>query len=702
MSLFTTTHSIFNLKTPKSQAAFRCALSLVLAGLIATALNTPAPFWAAVSACMVSLSYVQASFQKSIWRIAGTLIGALIGMAAAYITGRQLVPAFAAMTFLITVGAYWARRSNYPYVIWMGAFTAILIIANVLFQNQNPLYVAYSRALEISLGAIIAVFCTATIFPQSAEAEFTKNLSHFLTFSYQMLDAIIDSTVTADNIHADLKQAKEYQIKNQSLLAFCSQLKNDPLKNPDTQTLNNLCQFFIDKLSYNETHLIFLKQFLQANPASSLVTLVRCWQHELLSFKNSLIYQKPLPEISWIHQAEEAIPLIYQEINQNAELNYKDKQRIFNVCGSLQDALQSFDALKDTSDHELKENKALTDRNNQLQYIQYAIKSGLSFLIAIVVWEKFGWPNGINGLATAFVMNYQSNLYDYQFSAKQKFIGCMLGGIAGVTALFFLNGFPLLLYSTLLLISWIFSYYMHAPIGKFNFFGTQANIALCIGIISPLTASQNFMLVMHRLAGIVFATMIILIVNKILWPIHPKKYVFAKIPQLWQEIKTLLQQKLIEANQHDINACLLTRLQIQTQLNDIELAMDSIRNLKGENHHFFFINHHYLKNLKQIFMLINLLEIANNPDPENTLLYEAYQKTNNEIMNCLSQLPTLYTNSMSFTLEPTQLQQLQDALKNFDQILQQNVGTTEPAQQKKFFKRLLWQERFYQALQGEM
>lgn len=144
---------------------FLAGASCCLAALTAIALHFQAPWWAAISAWIVSNPDPTAVRKKGVMRVIGTIAGAIVGYyIAAWTAGRPVAQGFS--IFLIaTVGTYMRFRSNYGYSWILGTVTSLMI----LLESLNPpvlLYeVAHFRAYEIIVGVLTALLMHNLIGP---------------------------------------------------------------------------------------------------------------------------------------------------------------------------------------------------------------------------------------------------------------------------------------------------------------------------------------------------------------------------------------------------------------------------------------------------------------------------------------------------------------------------------------------------------
>jgi uncharacterized membrane protein YccC len=134
-------------------------VSCWLATMAAFALHLDNPWWAAISAWVISSPDKSAFWQKGIMRILGTIAGCVLGYAlAAELEGRPVAQAIS--FFLLGFGAAYLRfRSKFGYAWFIGILAALLLMSLSLSAPQSLYYFAHYRAYEIVCGVGSATLC---------------------------------------------------------------------------------------------------------------------------------------------------------------------------------------------------------------------------------------------------------------------------------------------------------------------------------------------------------------------------------------------------------------------------------------------------------------------------------------------------------------------------------------------------------------
>jgi uncharacterized membrane protein YgaE (UPF0421/DUF939 family) len=139
--------------------AFKTGLAAVLSYYLASFMNLPESYWAAISAIIVMYSDVGKTVKASGYRLIGTAIGVTIGAASAALFGVHLWSFGLAVTLTVLICAFLgfedaARLS--------GVAVAIVMLVG---RPGRPWIAAIHRFLEVSFGIVIAVLVSMVIWP---------------------------------------------------------------------------------------------------------------------------------------------------------------------------------------------------------------------------------------------------------------------------------------------------------------------------------------------------------------------------------------------------------------------------------------------------------------------------------------------------------------------------------------------------------
>jgi uncharacterized membrane protein YccC len=162
---------------PAVQFGIKYGLAGTLALCVSLSLRLEVPAWSLLTVMMLMLAqYVGAVAEKSFFRLAGTLVGAVVGY---LITGAlQQTP----VLFLLAVGAVVAfsitmfGQSRAPYAFFLLGLTVVVIASNGMANPDFSWQVALSRTEEVTVGVLSTMLVTSLIWPRFAGREFREKV----------------------------------------------------------------------------------------------------------------------------------------------------------------------------------------------------------------------------------------------------------------------------------------------------------------------------------------------------------------------------------------------------------------------------------------------------------------------------------------------------------------------------------------------
>ena len=112
--------SLLAFRGPRGLEALEAALSVTLAILAALAMHSDNPWWAGLSAFMVTRASLAVALSRGLMRIAGSVLGAAIGVIVLGLFVYQPLP-FCLCLFLVTfIGCFGFAISRFSYA-WLMA-----------------------------------------------------------------------------------------------------------------------------------------------------------------------------------------------------------------------------------------------------------------------------------------------------------------------------------------------------------------------------------------------------------------------------------------------------------------------------------------------------------------------------------------------------------------------------------------------------
>lgn len=145
--------------------SLRTALVAVASFLVAQSLRLPAAYWAPITTLVITQSSLGGALTVSWQRFVGTLLGAVVGGAAAtYLPSNPLV--FGVCTFILGLLCA-VTRSEHSAFRFGGVTLAIVVF---IPRTQPAWLVAFHRFAEVSIGIAVALVF-AWIWPEQESSE---------------------------------------------------------------------------------------------------------------------------------------------------------------------------------------------------------------------------------------------------------------------------------------------------------------------------------------------------------------------------------------------------------------------------------------------------------------------------------------------------------------------------------------------------
>ncbi|MGE8561817.1 MAG: FUSC family protein [Acinetobacter sp.] len=176
----------------------------ILALYVAFSLNLTYPIWAIGTVFVIANPYSGLTSSKSIYRVLGTLLGAIVSIAVTPI----LINTPWLFTFFVAIwvgGCLYISlldRTPRSYVFMLAGYTTVIICYNIIYSgNTGAIFdMAIGRFLEISVGVVCSAIISTTIFPMHIGPAVQTRVS--TTFQ--------DTKVLFDQILLDEKQLDNY------------------------------------------------------------------------------------------------------------------------------------------------------------------------------------------------------------------------------------------------------------------------------------------------------------------------------------------------------------------------------------------------------------------------------------------------------------------------------------------------------------
>jgi uncharacterized membrane protein YccC len=174
---FATELRLLDWRGPRGLEAAEAAASVTLAVLVALALHSDEPWWAGISAFMVTKAAPSVAVSRGIMRVAGSIVGGLTGLVVLRLFVYQSLPFCLCLFVLSCVGLFGFVSSRNGYAWVVGTVTACLVMLMSLDQPQGAFNTAVNRVAEVTIGTVASlVVCGLSPAPADAGAALAAGL----------------------------------------------------------------------------------------------------------------------------------------------------------------------------------------------------------------------------------------------------------------------------------------------------------------------------------------------------------------------------------------------------------------------------------------------------------------------------------------------------------------------------------------------
>jgi uncharacterized membrane protein YccC len=132
--------------------AAEAAASVTLAVLAALAWHSDDPWWAGITAFMVTRAAPAAAVLRGIMRVIGSIVGAGVALLALRLFVYQSLPFLLCLFVLSCIGLFGFVMSRYGYAWLVGAVTACLVMLMSFDQPQIAFTTAVDRVIDVMIG----------------------------------------------------------------------------------------------------------------------------------------------------------------------------------------------------------------------------------------------------------------------------------------------------------------------------------------------------------------------------------------------------------------------------------------------------------------------------------------------------------------------------------------------------------------------
>ena len=140
--------------------ALGAALSVALGVLAALTVHSDEPWWAAISAWMMTGISLADALPKGVMRIVGSIAGATIAVIILGLFAYDPLPFCLCLFIIAWVVLFCFAKSRHGYAWMIGAITGNLVILIALDQPQTAFTIAVNRVADVTIGTAATLLVT--------------------------------------------------------------------------------------------------------------------------------------------------------------------------------------------------------------------------------------------------------------------------------------------------------------------------------------------------------------------------------------------------------------------------------------------------------------------------------------------------------------------------------------------------------------
>ena len=145
---------------PRALEAAEAAASVTLAVLGALAVHSGEPWWAGITAFMVTRAAPSVALSRALMRVAGSIVGGAVALVVLRLFVYPSLPFCLSLFALSCIGSFGFVCSRFGYAWLVGTVTASLIMLMSFDQLQGAFNTAIDRVAEVMIGTVASLIVT--------------------------------------------------------------------------------------------------------------------------------------------------------------------------------------------------------------------------------------------------------------------------------------------------------------------------------------------------------------------------------------------------------------------------------------------------------------------------------------------------------------------------------------------------------------
>ena len=502
----------FSFTSRQARAALGAALAALCAVLLADRLNLHNPYWAGITALVVSRTTYAASLAKGALRVIGTVTGCALALllvgACIDNTFAMLCLIFFTSTATVLVSA---QRGADAYAWSMAGFMIVLISVAGLSIPTGLYEYAFYRTFEISLGTVVAVTMSALVNPRSSADAAVERLA---TAWSGLARALRMAAANWRHGSLDGDALQDWQRETRSALStlpgliFEGRVEGSftPEQTALASRLGRIAAHFTRRAAIligDRPALLhgYAGQFAPEvdNLASSLDTAAQAVRRAVRAPNGHTLLKQPAAAL---RQAVRELERKHRELmaGESPPALSPEETLTWAAFRGFADALAA--TLDDIASNASAVN-APQKRHAPLEnlLVKQAVSLGLALVAVPLIWKYLDLPGAVQIGVTSLVL-LQPDPVETWRKGILRLSGCVIGGGIGLLLLGTPVGHSLELWgAAYFILIFLFSYINHGD-SRCSYTGLQAGIALTMTLVQGLEPGTSLEPPLTRVCGI--------------------------------------------------------------------------------------------------------------------------------------------------------------------------------------------------------
>lgn len=180
------------------QRALLLAFSAWISFVIAVLLGVDNPYWAAMPVWVIAQSTRGLLFERAIYRVMGTVIGAAVGLLILLTANAVWQLLLMTLMIFISAGSVQLMQGVRGYMMLLSGITVSVVVLPALLSPEQGLDLAWARIQSTFIGVVVGTFLTGIGTPKNPRQQFYK----------QVREVAADTVQTAVLFLTEQKQPK--------------------------------------------------------------------------------------------------------------------------------------------------------------------------------------------------------------------------------------------------------------------------------------------------------------------------------------------------------------------------------------------------------------------------------------------------------------------------------------------------------------